>query len=108
MKSRRFKWIAGAAAVAVVTLALPASAQTTYNIASIADFTGPYADIMKDLPKLSGEIVTEDGPEPVSGAEYWLSGPQGAASQFSGDAGRKRLSVHIRALIPRPAEGLNF
>ncbi|MFX5964686.1 ABC transporter substrate-binding protein, partial [Acinetobacter baumannii] len=27
----------------------PASAQTTYNIASIADFTGPYADIMKDL-----------------------------------------------------------
>lgn len=36
MKSRRFKWIAGAAAVAVVTLALPASAQTTYNIASIA------------------------------------------------------------------------
>ena len=49
MKSRRFKWIAGAAAVAVVTLALPASAQTTYNIASIADFTGPYADIMKDL-----------------------------------------------------------
>jgi branched-chain amino acid transport system substrate-binding protein len=49
MKSRSFKWIAGAAAVAVVTLALPASAQTTYNIASIADFTGPYADIMKDL-----------------------------------------------------------
>ncbi len=74
---------------------------------SLAD-ADAYADIMKDLPKLSGEIVTEDGPEPVSGAEYWLSGPQGAASQFSGDAGRKRLSVHIRALIPRPAEGLNF
>ncbi len=49
MKSRLSKWIAGAAAVAVVALALPASAQTTYNIASIADFTGPYADIMKDL-----------------------------------------------------------
>lgn len=74
---------------------------------SLAD-ADAYADIMKDLPKLSGEIVTEDGPEPVSGAEYWLSGPKGAASQFSGDAGRKRLSVHIRALIPRPAEGLNF
>ncbi len=26
-----------------------AQAETTYNIASIADFTGPYADIMKDL-----------------------------------------------------------
>lgn len=49
MKSRLSKWIAGAAAAAVVALALPASAQTTYNIASIADFTGPYADIMKDL-----------------------------------------------------------
>jgi len=67
-----------------------------------------YAEVMKDLPKLSGEIITEDGPQPVSGAEYWLSGPQGAASQFSGDAGRKRLSVHIRALIPRPAEELDF
>ncbi len=25
------------------------AAQTTYNIASLADFTGPYADVMKDL-----------------------------------------------------------
>jgi branched-chain amino acid transport system substrate-binding protein len=49
MKSRLSKWIARAAAVAIVALGLPASAQTTYNIASIADFTGPYADIMKDL-----------------------------------------------------------
>lgn len=67
-----------------------------------------YAEVMKDLPKLSGEIITEDGPQPVSGAEYWLSGSLGAASQFSGDAGRKRLSVHVRALIPRPAEELDF
>lgn len=74
---------------------------------SLAD-PDAYADVMKDLPKLSGEIVTEYGPEPVSGAEYWLSGSRGVASQFSGDAGRKRLSVHVRALIPRPAEGLNF
>lgn len=49
MNDRLSKWIAGAAAAAVVALASPASAQTTYNIASIADFTGPYADIMKDL-----------------------------------------------------------
>ena len=67
-----------------------------------------YAEVMKDLPKLTGEIITADGPEPVSGADFWLSGPYGAASQFSGDAGRKRLSVHIRMLLPRPAEGLNF
>ena len=49
MTSRLSRWIAGAAAIAVATLTSGASAQTTYNIASIADFTGPYADIMKDL-----------------------------------------------------------
>jgi len=49
MNDRLSKWIAGAAATAVVALASPALAQATYNIASIADFTGPYADIMKDL-----------------------------------------------------------
>ena len=27
----------------------PVQAQTTYNVAGIADFTGPYADVMKDL-----------------------------------------------------------
>lgn len=74
---------------------------------SLAD-PNAYAEVMKDLPKLTGEIITEDGPAPVTGPDFWLSGSEGAASQFSGDAGRKRLSVHIRALIPRPAEGLNF
>jgi DGQHR domain-containing protein len=74
---------------------------------SLAD-SKAYAEAMKDLPKLSGEIMTHDGPVPVTGAQFWLSGSQGVASQFSGDAGRKRLSVHVRALIPRPAEGLNF
>lgn len=74
---------------------------------SLAD-AGAYAEAMQDLPNLTGEIITMEGPEPVTGADFWLSGPQGAASQFSGDAGRKRLSVMIRALLPRPAEGLNF
>ncbi|GAB3263931.1 ParB N-terminal domain-containing protein [Arthrobacter pigmenti] len=74
---------------------------------SLAD-PNAYAEVMKDLPKLTGEIITDDGPAPVSGADFWFSGPRGAASQFSGDAGRKRLAVHIRAHIPRPAEGLNF
>ncbi len=67
-----------------------------------------YATVMEELPTLSGETVDQDGAHTVSGAEFWLSGGRGAASQFSGDAGRKRLSVLIRALMPRPAEGLNF
>ncbi|MBF6358255.1 DGQHR domain-containing protein [Nocardia higoensis] len=74
---------------------------------SLAD-PAAYAEVMEDLPNLAGEIITEKGAQPVSGAEFWLSGSKGAASQFSGDAGRKRLSVVIRTLLPRPAEGLNF
>ena len=67
-----------------------------------------YAEVMKNLPNLAGEIVTETGPVPVSGADFWKSGGDGAASQFSGDAGRKRLSVLIRQLLPKPADELNF
>ncbi len=75
---------------------------------SLAD-PDAYAEVMQDLlPELSGEITTEKRPSPVKGAQYWLSAPKKWPRQFSGDAGRKRLSVHIRALIPRPAEGLNF
>lgn len=43
-----------AAAIAATGLAAlgagaPAAAQTSYNVASLADFTGPYADVMKNL-----------------------------------------------------------
>lgn len=66
-----------------------------------------YAEVMKDLPNLSGEIITQDGnTEEVTGADFWKTGSEGVASQFSGDAGRKRLSVHIRNLMPRPADEL--
>lgn len=41
--------IAAAAALGFATFANTAQAQTVYNIAGLADFTGPYADIMKDL-----------------------------------------------------------
>lgn len=42
--------IAGAvAALGILSMTSGANAQTTYNIASMADFTGPYADVMKDL-----------------------------------------------------------
>lgn len=37
------------AGAATAGLATPALAETTYNIASLADFTGPYADVMKDM-----------------------------------------------------------
>ena len=67
-----------------------------------------YAEVMRNLPSLSGEIVTDMGPVPVEGPAFWRSGPEGVASQFSGDAGRKRLSVLIRQLMPKPAEELNF
>lgn len=40
-----------AAGIAAGQLAMPttAFAQTNYNVASLADFTGPYADVMKNL-----------------------------------------------------------
>ncbi|MGQ0774041.1 MAG: hypothetical protein ACT4NY_06430 [Pseudonocardiales bacterium] len=67
-----------------------------------------YADAMHNLPTLSGEIMSDHRAAPVSGVKFWLSGSAGMASQFSGDAGCKRLSVHLRALIPRPPEGLEI
>ena len=66
-----------------------------------------FAEVMEQLPQLKGEVVTEDGSsEVVSGAMFWRSGSAGVASQFTGDAGRKRLSVRIRSLMPRPADEL--
>lgn len=68
-----------------------------------------YADVLKDLPNLSGEIVREDGShEIVEGADFWLAGPEGVASQWTGDAGRKRLAVRIQAVIPRPVDEINL
>lgn len=40
---------AGFVAAAAALAGVPAGAQTTYNIASLADFTGPYADVMKNM-----------------------------------------------------------
>jgi DGQHR domain-containing protein len=65
-----------------------------------------YADVMKGIADLTGEIFTDNGPEGVSGADYWLAGPSGVASQYTGDAGRKRLAMLIRSVMPRAAEEL--
>lgn len=49
MTFTRLSGLLGGIAIGTALAVTPAAAQTTYNIASIADFTGPYADIMKDL-----------------------------------------------------------
>ncbi len=87
---------------------LPQAIETIRSRGESLNDPTAYAEVVKNLPNLSGEVVTETGPVPVSGAEFWKSGPDGVASQFSGDAGRKRLSVLIRQLLPKPAEELNF
>src|SRR6266511_2541068 len=59
----------------------------------------PYAEVMKNLPTLSGEAIGSDG-ETVTrtGAEFWRVGS--VASGFSGDAGRRRLGLLIQSKIP--------
>ena len=47
---RGHAWLLGAAGgLSMLLVASGAQAQTTYNLAGLADFTGPYADIMKDV-----------------------------------------------------------
>lgn len=48
---------AGSLAALAAGLPATASAQTTYNVASLADFTGPYADIMKSLNNARWAVV---------------------------------------------------
>lgn len=70
---------------------------------------GAYVEVLADLPTLAGEVVHEDGTaEVVTGADFWLAGPRGVASQWTGDAGRKRLALRIQALLPRPAAELEL
>lgn len=62
-----------------------------------------YADVLKELPTLSGEFVEQDGTvEARSGEEFWRVGS--VASGFSGDSGRRRLGILIQTLIPRPSD----
>ncbi len=67
-----------------------------------------YAEVMKPLAGLKGEVTDEETSEPyaVSGSDFWLSGPKGVASGYSGDAGRRRLAIMVQALLPRPSEEL--
>lgn len=62
-----------------------------------------YAEVLQDVPTLFGQVTGDDGaPVTVTGADYWVSGPKGVASAFTGDSGRKRLAIMIQVLLPKP------
>jgi DGQHR domain-containing protein len=66
-----------------------------------------YAEVMKELPTLEGESVDNDGLLTTrSGADFWRVGS--VASGFSGDAGRRRLSLLIQSRLPSPAETIQL
>jgi DGQHR domain-containing protein len=58
-----------------------------------------YADLMREpLTELDGE--TQVG-EVAQGIQFWVSGPDGAAGQFSSNAGQRVLTARIRRSLPR-------
>ncbi|MFD6967695.1 DGQHR domain-containing protein [Streptomyces sp. NPDC059949] len=66
-----------------------------------------YAEVMTELPTLEGESVDNDGQRMIrSGADFWRVGS--VASGFSGDAGRRRLSLLIQSRLPSPAETIQL
>jgi DGQHR domain-containing protein len=66
-----------------------------------------YAEVMKDLPTLEGEVVDNDGQlSNRAGADYWRVGS--VASGFSGDAGRRRLGLLIQSRLPSAADTLQL
>jgi DGQHR domain-containing protein len=69
-----------------------------------------YADVMKDLPNMSGPLTDPDTGvvRDVSGEEFWRSGKEGVASAFTGESGRARLYVMIQALLPKATAALSI
>lgn len=68
-----------------------------------------YAAVMSKLPELSGDVFDEDGTaSPVGGPAFWLSGSQGVAGQFTGEAGYRRLASRIQALMPKPSDEIRL
>jgi DGQHR domain-containing protein len=58
-----------------------------------------YADLLRQpLAELEGD--TRSGGV-VRGGEFWLSGSDGAAGQFSSNAGRRVLTARVKRLLPR-------
>ena len=70
---------------------------------------GAYAAVMSRLPELSGDVFDDDGtPTVIGGPEFWLSGSQGVAGQFAGEAGYRRLALRIQALMPKPSDEITL
>ncbi len=44
----------------------------------------------------------------MAGANFWRSGSQGVAGNFSNDAGRKHLFIMIQALLPKPLDEIEL
>ena len=60
-----------------------------------------YAELLREaLIDLQG--MTTSG-RTVTGEEFWLSGPDGAAGSFSSNAGRRVLLAMLRRGLPRIA-----
>lgn len=58
-----------------------------------------YAALLEQpLVELEGETQAGDT---VTGAQFWVSGPDGAAGQFSSNAGQRVLTARIRRMLPR-------
>lgn len=58
-----------------------------------------YSEALRD-PLIELEGDTRSG-EPASGLQFWLSGPDGAAGQYSSNAGQRVLTARIRRSLPR-------
>jgi DGQHR domain-containing protein len=57
-----------------------------------------YAEVLRDpLNELEGDTSSGDV---ATGADFWRSGPDGAAGQYSSNAGRRVLTARIRATLP--------
>lgn len=68
-----------------------------------------YADVLKQLPELSGEVADEEGDRRlVKGSDFWRAGYQGVAGAYTGEAGRRRLYVIIQALLPKPSQEIQL
>jgi hypothetical protein len=65
-----------------------------------------YAEVMVDLPGLTGNVVVDGNQVSVDSAEYWRTGS--VASAFSGDAGRRRLAMLIQSLLPKPSDAITL
>ena len=59
-----------------------------------------YADVLRE-PLTQLQETNRHG-HPVSGADFWRQGADGAAGMFSSNAGRRVLTARLRQALPKP------